>query len=144
MRSSWVRLFARRTVKNRKQFPEAKPSVDRLEDRWAPATLQVTNTLDDGSVGSLRWAVAQADNNPNGDTITINVSGTINLVNGPLYLTDGAQTAIQGPGANLLTVSGNNISNVFVIYSDTSAVLSGLKITQAMGQVVAASSTMAR
>jgi hypothetical protein len=28
-----------------------------LEDRIVPSTFTVTNTLDDGSVGSLRWAI---------------------------------------------------------------------------------------
>jgi hypothetical protein len=41
--------------------------LERLEDRLAPATFTVTNTLDDGSVGSLRWAINQANASQAGD-----------------------------------------------------------------------------
>lgn len=39
---------------------------EQLEDRSVPATFTVTNTLDDGSPGSLRWAIGQvnADTDP--------------------------------------------------------------------------------
>lgn len=48
-----------------------------LEDRTVPSAFTVTNTLDDGSAGSLRWAIAQT----NGDTdplstIEFNLAGT--------------------------------------------------------------------
>jgi hypothetical protein len=38
-----------------------RPLLEVLEDRTAPATFPVTNTLDDGSSGSLRWAIMQAN-----------------------------------------------------------------------------------
>ena len=34
-----------------------RPLLEVLEDRTVPSTFTVTNTLDDGSVGSLRWAI---------------------------------------------------------------------------------------
>jgi hypothetical protein len=37
------------------------PRVGLLEDRTLPSTFWVTNTLDDGSANSLRWAIAQAN-----------------------------------------------------------------------------------
>jgi hypothetical protein len=40
---------------------QARPRVEILEDRTAPATFTVTNTLNDGSPGSLRWAITQAN-----------------------------------------------------------------------------------
>ena len=46
--------------------PIYRPHLELLEDRTAPATFVVTNTLDDGSTGSLRWAINQvnADTDP--------------------------------------------------------------------------------
>src|SRR4051794_7127556 len=35
--------------------------LERLEDRLAPSVFAVTNTLDDGSPGSLRWAINQVN-----------------------------------------------------------------------------------
>jgi hypothetical protein len=45
--------------------PGGKLFLERLEDRLAPATFTVTNTFDDGSPGSLRWAVNQIIADPN-------------------------------------------------------------------------------
>src|SRR5262245_50845235 len=42
----------------------SRPGAEWLEDRTVPSTFAVTNTLDDGSTGSLRWAINQA----NGDS----------------------------------------------------------------------------
>ncbi len=54
-----------------------RPRLDALEDRTAPAVFTVVNTLDDGSAGSLRWAVTQAnaDADPLSD-INFNIPGT--------------------------------------------------------------------
>ena len=41
-----------------------------------PQTYTVTNTLDDGSVGSLRWAIQQANANAGHDTIDFNIAGS--------------------------------------------------------------------
>jgi fibronectin-binding autotransporter adhesin len=97
----------------------------------------VTNTNDDGSTGSLRWAVAQANALPGPATITFDPSfsgspHTITLTSGPLTLMNGFQTTITGPGASLLTVSGNNASQVFVVYGGVTASLSGLTISQGL------------
>jgi hypothetical protein len=54
-------------------------NLERLEDRWVPSTFTVTNTLDDGSTGSLRWAITQANATANvggPDTIAFNIPGT--------------------------------------------------------------------
>ena len=53
---------------------------------------------------------------------------TIALTSGQLELTDAATTTISGPGAGLLSISGNNASRVFFI-NYGSAALSGLTIT---------------
>jgi predicted outer membrane repeat protein len=109
-----------------------RPRLEHLEDRLAPAVFTVTNA-DDASVGSLRWAVGQANASTGADVITFDptyfgTARTITLTSGPISLTDSAQTAIRGPGAGLLTVSGNNASEVFSVTG--AALLSGLTVTQ--------------
>jgi hypothetical protein len=55
---SWIRhLFARPVIRPFRKAPfRARPALEVLEHRTVPS-FTVTNTLDDGSVGSLRWAV---------------------------------------------------------------------------------------
>lgn len=60
-----------RPVSTRKPFPLW---LEILEDRWSPSTYVVTNLLDDGSNGSLRWAVAQANAHQGEDSITFGFS----------------------------------------------------------------------
>jgi hypothetical protein len=53
-------------AKPRKALPRRRPAFRRplleaLEERNLPSTFTVTNTLDDGSSGSLRWAITQAN-----------------------------------------------------------------------------------
>jgi hypothetical protein len=84
----------------------------------------------DAGPGSLRAAIALAQN---GDTINFapNLNGqTIRLTGGELAISK--NLTITGPGANQLTVSGNNASRVFDIQSATVA-LSGLIIAGGNG-----------
>ena len=97
-------------------------------------TFTVNNTLDDGSPGSLRWAILQANGNPGADTIAFDASvfgspQKITLTSDLPALTDSALTTIQGPGANLLTIDGAGQYQVFLISSGASAWLSGLTIS---------------
>jgi hypothetical protein len=108
--------------------------VEALEDRSVPSTFTVTSTLDDGSAGSLRWAVGQASSSAGADTIVfdkgvLSTPQTITLTGGQLELTDAATTTIRGPAAGV-TISGNHASRVFAIDSGASAALSGLTITE--------------
>ena len=87
-----------------------------MEDRTVPSTFTVTNLLDDGSAGSLRWAVGQA-NMAGGaidfDPAVFATPQTITLTGTQLELTDTTGTeTITGPKAGV-TVSGNNASRVF-------------------------------
>lgn len=102
------------------------------------ASLMVTTAQDvvdpaDG-VSSLREAILLANSTPGADTITFSrlfsSPQTITLTGGPLTLTDAATTTIAGPGMGLLSVSGNNVSRVFVIDPSASASLSELTITK--------------
>ena len=114
-----------------------RPTVTALESRALLSMLTVSNINDTGT-GSLRAAVAQADADGGGDMIVFsslfNTPQTITLTSGQLELTGtAAATTIDGPGANLLSVSGNNFSRVFQIDPGVTASISGLTITGGNG-----------
>ncbi len=74
------------------------------------ATFTVTNTNDSGP-GSLRQAVLDANANPGLDDVVFSsVSGSIILTTGQIDVTDSVN--INGPGASVLTVDGNNASRI--------------------------------
>ena len=85
------------------------PRVVALEERALLSTLRVTSDADSGT-GTLRAAIAAATS---GDTINFARSayGTITLTSGPLIVPD-INLTIQGPGANKLTISGNDTYTV--------------------------------
>src|SRR5262245_49093690 len=68
---SWIRsVFARHTNRAARQgVSRIRLSIQPMEDRLVPSTFTVVNTLDDGGVGSLRWAVGQANTTAGSDTI---------------------------------------------------------------------------
>ena len=91
------------------------------------ATITVTN-LNDSGAGSLRQAILDA---MAGDTIDFDVAGTITLTTGEMIINK--DLTVQGPGADMLTISGNNSSRIFNIDdgdSDNYIVvsISGLKL----------------
>src|SRR5947207_6477141 len=103
----WIRrLFTHPVVRTIRTTPQrARLAVEVLEDRCVPATFAVINTLDDGSVGSLRWAVDQANTAAGDDTIVFDKTvfktpQTIDLAGSQLELSDtSGTTAITGPKA---------------------------------------------
>jgi hypothetical protein len=86
----------------------------------------VVTSIADSGAGSLRNAIATACG---GGTIIFasGVTGTIALSSGPLVIDK--SLAIQGPGTNPLTISGNNAGRVFTVSSGVTASISGLTIT---------------
>jgi parallel beta-helix repeat protein len=94
------------------------------------ATFTVTN-LNDAGAGSLRQALTDANNAPGADIVAFQagLTGTITLTTGQLDITDAVE--VQGPGAASITVSGNNASRVFYLYTDGNfaATISGLTVT---------------
>ena len=99
------------------------------------ATFQVSN-LDDAGPGSLRQAVLDANTAAGADTITFQagLTGTILLISGQLAIEDSVD--VQGPGASVLTVSGNDSSRVFYVYDSDATLdvtISGLTLTDGAG-----------
>ncbi len=101
-----------------------RPRIDALEGRTLLSTLVVQNTADSGT-GSLRAELGLAQS---GDTIKFarGVTGTIALTSGLLEVA--TNVSIVGPGANTLTISGNNASQVFQVDSGVTASISSLTI----------------
>ena len=100
------------------------------------ATNTVLNLKDGLIAGTLRSVIA---NSLAGDTIVFNsgLSGTISLTNGGQLLIN-KDITLQGPGAKLITISGNSSNRVFNI-TNANVNLSGLTI--ANGRVAGANGT---
>jgi hypothetical protein len=94
--------------------------------RSEAGTLLVYNNNDVGA-GSLRQAVSDNQALGGGNTVVFSnvVTGTITLVASELVITN--DIIIQGPGADVLTVSGNNAHRVFNLVN-ANVSLSGLTI----------------
>ena len=105
-----------------------------LEDRQLLSTFPVTSTADNGSTGTLRWAVAGADADTSPSTIIFElgpVASTITLTQGQLALSNTSESVAiyNGTGQGPVTISGNNESGAFQVDSGVTASISGLAIT---------------
>jgi hypothetical protein len=100
--------------------------LESFEDRCVPST--VTN-LSDHDPGSLRQAILDT---PSGGMVDFQpgLSGTITLATRELAISK--NLTIAGPGAGIMTVSGNNESRVFDIAATYSVHISGLTIANGM------------
>jgi hypothetical protein len=135
--SSWWHGISPRQVRpgaaRPRQGQRARPVVEILEARLVPATFSVTN-LNDSGAGSLRDAIAAANNSPDPvNTIDFapGVHGTIGLATA---LPDLAQNvSLEGPGAESLivtrsTAAGTPAFGIFTVGPGVQATLSGLTI----------------
>ncbi len=99
------------------------------------ATFTVTNTNDSGA-GSLRQAVLDANAAATADTIvfdaSFNTPRTITLAT-EIRISPNGQTAdtltIIGPGTNLLTINGNNVTLIFLTIPGDTTSISGMTLT---------------
>ncbi|HEX8249603.1 MAG TPA: FG-GAP-like repeat-containing protein [Pyrinomonadaceae bacterium] len=98
----------------------------------------VMNTNDSGA-GSLRNAIAQAVMTTESRTIVFdqaafNTPQTITLATNLLMNSNnGGTITIYGPGANLLTITGNGATRIFTIGSNTVVSISGMTLTGGNG-----------
>src|SRR5262245_3061592 len=96
--------------------------LESLEGRCVPSTV---SNLSDAGVGSLRQAIIDT---PADGTVDFQagLTGTMTLTTGELAI--GKDLTIDGPGASVITVSGNNASRVFDIAATYTVSISGLTI----------------
>jgi hypothetical protein len=118
-----------------------RPALEALEERALLSTFTVVD-LGDGGTGSglqgdLRYCVNAANTNndlSNRIVFQPGVSGTLSLVQGRLFVDKNLE--IDGPGADLLTISGSQLSSVFEITNDPRAQnvrLAGVTIADGIG-----------
>ncbi len=108
--------------------------IGAFEAQNAACSTVVTSTNDSGA-GSLREAVICSNLTPGTQTITFaaGVTGTITLTSGEMVIFDSVN--IVGPGAGVLTVSGNNASRIFNIAPGNYDVsISGLTIANGLNR----------
>jgi hypothetical protein len=94
------------------------------------ATITVTNTNDTGP-GSLRQALTIAND---GDTVNFGVAGTITLTSGGLPINK--NITISGPGADQLSIDGNQAILVFGVFYGKAATISGLTASNAQSGIL--------
>jgi hypothetical protein len=103
-----------------------RPQLEVLDGRCLPST--VTN-LNDAGAGSLRQAILDT---PAGGTVDFQpaLSGTITLTTGELLIDK--DLTIAGPGAGVITVSGDQASRVLHIAASDTVAISGLTIADGL------------
>ncbi len=110
-----------------------RPILESLEARQLLATFTVMSTADDGGSGTLRYAIGEANAASTPSTIDFKLGtspATITLTQGQLEVDNYFYgITIDGPGASMLTISGNDASRVFEVGFGTDASISGLTIT---------------
>ncbi len=74
-----------------------RPTVVELEDRLVPTTFTVTQFSDGNSLGTLRWAINQADQTPGQDTVVLR-PGVYTLTQSGSETTGGQTGALQVAG----------------------------------------------
>ena len=109
----------------------------------ASSSYVVSTSVDALTTGTLRtgvsWANISTNANPANiaspapNTVTFSTTGALTLTGGTLTLANTGNNAvaktIQGPGPNLLSISGNNIAGVFSVGTGVTASIAGLTIT---------------
>ncbi len=94
-----------------------------------PAIL-VTNLADNGTSGTLRWAIEQANSNADASVINFDaaLTGTITLTSNLPNIT--ANLNITGSGKQKITISGNNLYKMFVANGGPTFSISSLTLTK--------------
>jgi hypothetical protein len=125
------RLHRRKTGQKLRREGRFVPRLEILEARTLLSTLTVTNDLDSGP-GSLRASITNAKS---GDTIVFapSLNGqTITLTSDEITIHNSVD--IEGPGASLLAIGGNNANRIFNINGGYSVTINGLTLNQGQGK----------
>jgi hypothetical protein len=109
-----LRRYCRLAGASRTLRSTFRPRLEALEDRRVPAHWAVTSPADNiNQPGTLRWAVAQAQN---GDTIEVRTNQTIFLTQGELVLANDLTIVhmVTRP-VTRTKISGDHLSRVFEV-----------------------------
>jgi hypothetical protein len=123
--------------------PPTRLAVEQLEERTVPSTFFTVTNLNDDGPGSLRRAIHDANGTGEPDAIAFQpgLAGPITLTSGELDVME--SVTITGPGAGVITVSGNNASRIFLVenaaHTAINVAISGLTLTAGSGGAVAVS-----
>jgi hypothetical protein len=130
---AWRARNAGHQCRQRRIARRLVPELAWLEKRELLSTFNVTSTADDGSAGTLRQVISEANAATSASTIDFQLGGTpatITLTQEQLELSNtGTAITIDGPGAGLLNICDNDASRVLLVDNRVTAVLSGLTIT---------------
>ena len=129
--------LGRARLRTREKRAARPRRVERLEERVLLSTFTVTDVLDDGNLGSLRWAINQvnADKAKGLDTIDFDITGTGPFVIAPTSAlpTITHRVLIDGysqPGASPNTLTtGDNAIILIELSGSNAGFSSGLTIT---------------
>jgi len=130
-------------VRHRRRLGVLEGLEGRVLLTGSPTIYTVDLTSDTGSgsnnKGDLLYCVTQANANPNAagseiqfDPMVFNAAAPkrITLANTLVLDETAGPEMIVGPGASVVTISGNNAVQVFSVLGDTMAALSGLTVSQ--------------
>lgn len=115
-----------------------RPGLEPLEDRRLLATFTVDSLADDGSTGTLRWALNQSNNSSDLDTInfdlpgtgvkTIKVTSQLPSTNFPVVIDGTTQNGYSGTPLVVLDGGGAPIGTSGLLLSGGGSTLKGLAI----------------
>jgi uncharacterized repeat protein (TIGR01451 family) len=128
----------------------ARFQLEDLEERRLLSTFNVTSDADDGSSGTLRWAINQVLNDPNpspgGDTIgfqiggvgeshTITLDSALPVITKPVVIAGWSQGGPLYQGAPLIEIDGGNLAatDSVLMLSGGSSTVAGLVIDNCPG-----------
>jgi hypothetical protein len=118
MRNSFGQQPLKRRVRSLRQ--KIRLHLELCEERLLPSIFTVTDLGDSGLgsdlQGDLRYCITQANANAahiNQIVFQADLTGTVRLAQGALSITK--ELVIDGPGQDLLTISGNGQSGVFYV-----------------------------